>query len=237
MKSTLFTLLAGLAATLGTHARELRPARFANDQTTLHPAETTRIGRVVLVHGFLETGHNFRQLRQRLQRRGFECLVPRLRPCDGRGGLEPLAGGLKRDIDAAFGPHEAISLVGFSMGGLVSRHYLQELGGATRCRQFITVSSPHNGTHTAWLYPSMGARQMRPGSDFLQELAHGEHRLGGMPVVSYRTPLDLMILPATSSHWQLAENLSFPVALHPQMLHAPRVLEDIERRLCETAAP
>ncbi len=233
MKSSLITLLAGVAASLGAHARDLRPARFANDKSTLHPAEAALVGRVVLVHGFLETGENFRQLRQRLQRRGFECLVPRLQPCDGRGGLESLADGLKRDIDEAFGQREPISIVGFSMGGLVSRYYLQELGGAVRCQRFFTVSSPHQGTHTAWLYPSKGARQMRPGSLFLRELAESEDLLGEMPVVSYRTPLDLMILPAASSRWQRAENLAFPVALHPLMLHEPRVIEDIERRLME----
>ena len=231
MKSPLFTLLAGLAATFGVHARELRPARFSYDKSTLHPAEAAFVGRVVLVHGFLETGHNFLQLRRRLQQRGFECLVPRLSPCDGRGGLEALADGLKRDIDDAFGPREPISIIGFSMGGLVSRYYLQELDGAARCQRLITVSSPHRGTYTAWLYPTKGAQQMRPGSLFLQELAQSDSRLGDMPVVSYRTPLDLMILPASSSNWQRAENLAFPVALHPQMLHASRVIEDIERRL------
>jgi hypothetical protein len=35
--------------------------------------------------------------------------------------------------------------------------------------------------------------------------------------------------------WQRAENLSFPVALHPLMLNAPSVLDDIERRLVDHA--
>jgi len=236
MRTTFITLFAGLAATAGAHARELRPARFANDHTTIHPAEAPLVGRVVLVHGIMETGSNFRMLRQRLQKRGFECLVPRLRPCDGRGGLEKLAAGLKSDIEEHFGTDKPFSVVGFSMGGIVSRYYLQELGGAQRCRSLITISSPHNGSHTAWLYPTKGAVQMRPGSGFLGDLARSEDRLGKMPVLSYRTPLDLMVVPATSSHWERAQNLSFPVALHPLMLNSPRVLDDIERRLLEHAA-
>lgn len=231
MKSTLITLLAGIAASISAHARDLRPSRFNQEQTTFHPAEAPVIGRVVLVHGFLETGNNFRMLRQRLQKRGFDCLVPRLTPCDGRGGLEALAQGLKRDIEETFGSEAPLSLVGFSMGGIVSRHYLQDLGGAKRCRSLITISSPHNGSNMAWLYPSQGAVQLRPGSAFLTDLAKGEDRLGKMPVVSYWTPYDLMILPARSSLWQRAENLSFPVAMHPLMLNTPAVLDDIERRL------
>ena len=88
--------------------------------------------KVVLVHGFLDTGWVFRRMKLRLECQGAVCLVPRLRPNDGRGGLEALASNLKRDVDAAFGPSAKIRIVAFSMGGLVSRHYLQVLGGAGR---------------------------------------------------------------------------------------------------------
>jgi triacylglycerol lipase len=117
------------------------------------------------------------------------------------------------------------------MGGLVSRHYLQELGGAKRCDAFFTISSPHHGTETAHLFYGEGARQMRPGSDFLRQLAATEHRLGRMPVVSYHTPADLIILPATSSVWERAENLGIPCPLHPLMTFSPRVRGDILSRL------
>lgn len=202
-------------------------------------APATAPKRVVLVHGFLEDGSAFSFLKARLEKRGCECLVPRLRPSDGRGGLERLAEGLKQDIDARCGRDEPISIVAFSMGGLVSRHYLQNLGGAARCDQLITISSPHHGTHAAWLYPSAGAVQMRPNSGFLRNLEAGEDRLGGMPVVSYRTPLDLIILPASSSVWKRAENVSHPALLHPFMLLSPTVLGDVERRIMERspAAP
>ena len=233
MKTTLLPLLAGLATVCGAQARGPQPLRFAGDRTTYFPAQAAPVGRVVLVHGIMENGSNFRMLRQRLQKHGFDCLVPRLRPCDGRGGLEKLAAGLKQDIEQQFGTDKPISVVGFSMGGIVSRHYLQELGGAQRCRSLITISSPHNGSQLAWLYPTKGAVQMRPGSELLEALARSEHRLGKMPVVSYRTPYDLIVVPADSSCWDRAENLSFPVALHPLMLNSRRVLDDVERRLLE----
>ena len=72
---------------------------------------------------------------------------------------------------------------------------------------------------------------MRPGSRFLEDLRKSESRLGRIPVVSYHTPLDLVIVPANSSVWERAENVSFNVALHPLMLYSERVLGDIERRL------
>lgn len=197
------------------------------------PAGPPAVQRVVLVHGFLETGVSFKVLKKRLEKRGVECFTPRLQPSDGRGGLEAIAAGLKRDIDARFGTREPISIVAFSMGGLVSRHYLQNLGGAARCENLITIASPHNGTEVAKLYPSLGAEQMRPHSEFLAKLHATQDKLGKMPLVSYRTPLDLVILPATSSIWDRAENLSIPVLLHPLMLSSHCVLSDIERRLLD----
>ena len=122
-------------------------------------------------------------------------------------------------------------MVAFSMGGLVARHYLQMLGGAARCDQLLTISSPHQGTQSAWLYPSKGARDMRPGSLFLRRLQATEEVLKGIQLVSYHTPLDLMILPATSSVWAPALNLDFPVLLHPLMLSDEDVLGDVERRV------
>lgn len=200
------------------------------------PAQQTPPRHVVLVHGFLETGASFGFMKRRLERQGFTCLVPKLRPSDGRGGLERLAHGLKQDIDSALGPHQDFSIIAFSMGGLVSRHYLQELGGAPRCRHLFTISSPHHGTRAAWLYPTLGASQMRPGSDFLAALDRSESRLGSMPVVSYRTPLDLIILPATSSVWDRAENIEHPALLHPLMVTSGTVIRDISQRLSAPTA-
>jgi triacylglycerol lipase len=185
----------------------------------------------VLVHGILEDGTAFNSLRRRLETHGIQCHVPQLKPNDAREGIDKLAETLKEDIDAEFGPDARFAMVGFSMGGLVSRHYLQNLGGAERCDSFITVSSPHHGTKMAYTYPGKGARQMRPGSPFLRNLEETEHRLGDIPVVSYRTPMDLIILPTDSSVWKRAENHSHPVILHPLMLHSKPVLDDIEKRL------
>ena len=197
------------------------------------PGPPPRVAKVVLVHGFLDSGDAFRPMCTRLKKRGFDCFTATLKPSDGRGGLEKLAVGLKQEIDAKFGPKEPINIVAFSMGGLVSRYYLQNLGGAKRCEQLITISSPHNGTTAARWYPSQGAKEMRPKSEFLTELKRTERNLGAMKLTSYRTPMDLIILPPDSSKWERADNLTFPVLLHPLMLVSQPVMDDIEKRLVE----
>jgi 2',3'-cyclic-nucleotide 2'-phosphodiesterase (5'-nucleotidase family) len=42
-------------------------------------------------------------------------------------------------------------LIGYSMGGIVTRHYLQARNGDTRTRRYISLSAPQNGTLTAYL--------------------------------------------------------------------------------------
>jgi len=74
---------------------------------------------------------------------------------------------------------------------------------------------------------------MRPGSSFLNNLAATESELGEIPVFSYRTPLDLMILPSQSSDWQRATNLSLNVLLHPMMPRSRAVITDVLKRLNE----
>lgn len=219
MKTKLLPLLAALFAA--------SPSCATNPPVAKRPA----VPRVVLVHGFLETGDTFKMMKQRLEKKGFECYVAKLKPIDGRGGLDNLARNLKGEIDTKFGTKAPINIVAFSMGGIASRQYLQELGGAERCRNFITISSPHHGTSAAWLYPTKGAADMRPGSPFLANLKKTEDRLGKMPVASYRTPMDLIILPPSSSVWDRADNLEFPVIMHPLMLTSRAVIDDVEKRL------
>ena len=187
--------------------------------------------RVVLVHGIFQNDWRcFGFLRKDLEKRGVECLVPSLKPADGRDGLPVMAEQLRREIEQRFG-NERVVVIGFSMGGLISRYYLQELGGAKRCDGFFTISTPHHGTKMAQLFYGEGARQMRPGSEFLERLEATENQLGNMPVVSYRTPADLVIRPTASSKWDRAENLSIPCPLHPMMTFSPRVRRDILGRL------
>jgi triacylglycerol lipase len=216
MKRYLVPLFAGILASCG-HARETTGTPIARH--------------AVLVHGIFEDGTRLEKMKKRLESHGIECICPKLLHHDGTGGLDYLAEHLKQDIDRAFGSDKPIILIGFSMGGLVSRHYLQDLGGASRCATFITISSPHRGTNVAWGYYSKGAVQMRPGSEFLANLERTESRLGKIPVVSYRTPMDLIILPTESSVWERADNVKVPVAIHPLMVRSEKVLSDIERRI------
>jgi triacylglycerol lipase len=192
---------------------------------------------VVLVHGFANTGGLFGPLRRRLESEGHSCHAPTLHPRDGRLGIPDLSGKLARYIEAAVGPAAPVALVGFSMGALVARHYLQALGGAARTRAFFSIAGPHRGTFSAYLYPGLGTRQMRPGSPFLRLLESGASELGALPVFTYWTPFDLMIRPSASIRMDCATETRVWCPLHALLPVFPRVGLHIAGELRSLEAP
>ena len=186
---------------------------------------------VVLVHGFLNRGGIMKGIARGLERRGHRCHLPSLSPCDGRGGLARLAEQLSAVIRRQTHPEQPIAVIGFSMGALVARYYLQELEGHGRTRAFFSICGPHAGTRSARFYFSQAAVEMRPGSAFLRRLDDGACRLAGLAITSYWTPHDLMIRPVTSCQWPAGEIVRIPSLLHSLMPFNTELRDDIARRL------
>lgn len=67
--------------------------------------------------------------------------------------------------------NELISIVAHSNGGLVSRWYRAKLGGSSENRRFVTLGAPHKGTQTAYSCYDPACYDMRPNSQFLNDLA------------------------------------------------------------------
>lgn len=207
--------------------KRLLPILFAGIFASPASAKNSASTKVVLVHGIFQSGHSFIPMKKQLEKQGYECIIPKLKPADARSGLETLAAQLQREIEQQWGKNAEFHIVAHSMGGLVSRYYLQELGGHEHCRTLVTLATPHNGTKTAYFYPGKGACQMRPQSSFLQQLDASADRLKNVRLISYRTPLDLIILPSTSSHWEIADNRRVWAPAHPLVMHTPRVKREI----------
>lgn len=152
-------------------------------------------------------------------------------PSWGQVGLDVLAQQIVDFVEATFGAGERFDLVGYSMGGLVCRYYLQRLGGLARVRRFITIATPHQGSVLAWLVPNAGGRQMRPGSAFLRDLETDAHLLNDVGFTSLWTPFDLVIVPFRSSIVSYAKNLRLWCIAHPLMVCQPCALRAVEAAL------
>jgi len=157
--------------------------------------------------------------------------VPVLQPTNAKLGIEDLATKLKKYIATNLSKQDRFVLISFSMGCIISRYYLQILGGHNQCSMYHAISGPFNGTLTAYFYFSRGAKQMRFGSSLLQQLKQTESTLQNIPLYSYRTTLDQMIIPSNSSHWKLATNYVVNALFHRTILSNNKVFTLIEQSL------
>ena len=179
---------------------------------------------VLLVHGIWDTSQVFHKMSSYLKQQDCDVYDLDLVPNNGDSPLEELAQQVANYVSANFSPNKPLDLVGFSMGGIVSRYYVQRLGGLKRVRRFITISSPHHGPWIAHLSQRPGAKQMRPNSALLQDLNRDVSILKQIDYTSIWTPLDMMIFPANSSKMPIGKEIVIPVPLHAWMLIDPRVL-------------
>lgn len=188
---------------------------------------------VVLVHGIWDTGKVFYRMVPYLTQKGYSVYDLDLEPNNGDLGLDELAGQVGNYINATFGAEQPVDLVGFSMGGIVSRYYVQRLGGINRVQRFITISSPHHGTAIAYASYRPGCTQMRPNNAFLQDLNWDVQMLEQINFTSIWTPYDIMIVPAKSSQMPVGREVIVPALTHAWMLTDIRSLAAVAEALAE----
>jgi len=189
---------------------------------------------VLLVHGFYDKQNVFNKMSTYLTNLGWSVHSFDLTPNNGTAGLETLAAQIARYVDRNFEANQPLDLIGFSMGGIVTRYYLQRLGGVKRVQRYINISAPNRGTVTAYSLPIPGVAQMRPKSRFLEDLNRDAAEiLAPLNLTVIWTPLDMMIVPADSSVMPVGKHLKLPVLFHAQMLSDPRVLAAVAQALTE----
>ncbi|GBE90610.1 lipase class 2 [Nostoc cycadae WK-1] len=188
---------------------------------------------VLLIHGIGDTEAVFRKMQNYLQDKGWSVYALNLVPNNGDVGLDVLAQQVADYINVTFEPEQKLDIVGFSMGGIVSRYYVQRLQGIERVQRFITISSPHYGTVMAYGSWRPGCEQMRPHSNFLKDLNSDAVMLKQLNFTSIWTPYDLMIVPAKSSQMPIGTEVIIPAASHPWMLTDSRSLAAVATALAE----
>ena len=150
---------------------------------------------ILLLHGFFDNRSIFTLLRRGLARRGFgriETMNYSILTGDVRVAAAQLANEVERIVRET--GYERIHIVGHSLGGLIARYYVTRLGGDENVHTLVTLGTPHQGTYTAYLWPSSLTRQLRPGSALLSEL---EQPIPSCKTrfVAYWSDLDEIVLP------------------------------------------
>ena len=190
---------------------------------------------LVLIHGLWNGPKVFNKLLKRINRfidDTDDIYLPELPHYQGRVSLFDLAEDLDQKITNKFGPERNIDLIGFSMGGLISRIWLQEMGGLGRTKNLITIGTPHHGTLMAQVIPQIpfkGISQMKINSNLINCLNSKLMLLESINCISLFTYWDLMVFPFYHAILPIGKYYPLPALTHQQLLSNPKTIE----LLCE----
>ena len=206
---------ASLLYPFGLGRRRTRPTPRLAEQRT-----------VVLVHGYLANRSTLLPMHAYLKLRGIGPVLTFDYPSSE--GIERSALAL-REFCRRHVRGGRIDLVCHSLGGVVARSWLQELGGARRVDRCITLSSPHRGTYGAYWVAGRVGRELRPDSPIIQRLEASREAAARVKFTSIVAGSDNIVFPRVfASHEELVH---VPDIGHVGMLFSPRVLRAVADRL------
>lgn len=204
-----------------------------NSASDYAPPTLRKHNPVLLIHGISDTFAVFHGMSAYLSALGWSVHSFNLIPNNGDLSLDQLAAQVADYVAKTFDPKQPLDVIGFSMGGIVARYYIQRLGGIDRVQRFISISAPNNGTVAAYLSWRPGCFQMRPDSAFLQDLNRDAAMLRRLNFTVIWTPYDLMIVPAKSSQMPVGKEVVLPIRLHSWMLTDERCIKAVAAALSE----
>lgn len=182
---------------------------------------------ILLVHGFMHNQSAWSWLRRQFK---MEKLGPvysiNLQP--NGSSIEEFARqiALKADeIQRETGQNQLI-LIGHSMGGVVCSYYAEQIAEKGRVTDLITLGSPLDGSRPA-VIPGKAAcaRELRPGSPLLTELAKRRAKSKGVRYYHVASLFDAMVLPTQSAWSGVPEErlMILPGHGHMRLLFSKRV--------------
>ncbi len=180
---------------------------------------------VVLVHGFLATAGVFRPLRRRLHLNGWHTAtfthIPGV-------GVQRIALSLAKLVDRI--PRTArVHIVGHSLGGLVARWYVDELGGYQRVSQTISLASPFGGAPHADYFPFLVGADLHSKSELLARLR--ERARPDVPHTSIIGSADKVVFPVENAFFEHGERIVLRHRGHNTLLYDNEVARIVVERV------
>ena len=191
---------------------------------------------IILLHGLWNTSEIFSSITSELDEKGIEYYAPTLEHSYGMTSIIELTSLLNEFILEKYGLKKEIDILGFSMGGIIGRNWLQKFNGYKRTRRFITIGSPHNGTLTSQLipkFPFKGISEMKINSSLLRNLSRNDFLLQDIDCISFYTFWDLMVFPGWWANLKSGEKISLKVLKHRNLVSNPSAVKKIVEKIME----
>ncbi len=188
---------------------------------------------VLFIHGFMAAGPVFDPMRVHVESvAGVETVGLTYGPLES---FEHIAGRVAA-LSKLASHGRPVTIVGHSLGGLLARWYLQELGGSVDqggpVDRLITIASPHAGTDRARFAPGSLGAALRPNSTMLERLREGRSRADRVTHVAVVAGRDRMISPPDSAGaLEGATVHRYDDLGHNEALFDPRVVDLVARHV------
>ena len=189
---------------------------------------------IILIHGLWNTSSIFSFITSKLDEQGVDYFAPTLNHSFGMTSIVELTNLMDQLILEKYGLQQEIDVLGFSMGGVIGRYWINKLNGYKRTKRFITIGSPHNGTLASQLvpkYPFRGISEMKINSSLLRDLSKYDYFLNDIDCISFFTFWDLMVFPGWRAHLNVGEKISLKILKHRNLVRNPAAVDRIIERL------
>ena len=186
---------------------------------------------VVLIHGYGGNRSSLLPLSAYLRAHGLRQILAF--DYQASSGIEHAARGLRDYLRHAVRGGR-IDFVCHSLGGLVARVYLEQLGGARRVDRCITLGTPHRGTYNAYWVSTRVGRELRPDSSLLERLAASRAQARTVRFTSVVAGSDNIVIPRVFASGE--DLVHVPDVGHLGMLFSPAVARVVLDRLLPRGA-
>jgi len=185
---------------------------------------------IILIHGLWNTSAIFNSLIKKLDYYDLEYYAPTLKHYFGRISIIDLAKSLDNLITKKYGKEREVDILGFSMGGIIARFWINELNGYLKTKKFISIGSPHHGTLTAQLVPKnlfKGISEMKINSSLLKQLSEHDYLLKKIDCVSFYTRWDFMVFPGWRANLPIGRKYNLNIYKHRNLIRNPIAIDAI----------
>lgn len=180
---------------------------------------------ILFLHGVFHNPSTFTWIRRKLRREGF-CdfgeinLFNSLRPVEHNARRVAMAVERLKKRNRS----KKVDIVAHSMGGIVARYYVQQLGGEKSVRHLITIATPHQGIPWARYSVFPGIRELAPDHPTLTALNQAP-----LPTqtqsIAISGEMDVIMRPAGCDFWPGVRNIRLRDVGHAGLLFSERVIQ------------
>jgi triacylglycerol lipase len=185
---------------------------------------------ILLVHGYLNHSKVWTLQKRRLEKLGYGPIYTIYLTHPFRS-IRSYAEQVKAKAEwiAEQTGRKDLTLIGHSMGGLVSLLYATKLAAPNTVTDLITIASPLKGTPMARIGFGANAREMEPNSPLTQELQEAMRQNKQIRIHHIATKTDQIVIPGATAAMTENQHLVLDDIGHASLLYSSRVTDQINQ--------